>query len=489
MVKPFYAKSTFLFSNINDNGNGNGNGNPIENESIEERQQRMNLVRQLQESFYMDETISIAKPNLDSTIMYDVPLWRTQWTELPGYQNVLNVHVPHYTNMFQKIIRSSNHEPNESGDVDHDGNKNINKKNAKKFYFGHLYLPGGSDNLDNPAYQLEDYDINSDYSSNNRRSDKDKVATIGVLMQITSHKELEDGRLILIVQALERFRVHTVKRQHSPYSIADIEIIPDKELISVYNPRSNSDIDDCDDAIERDLEEAAKNNAVAQAFELHGFEFEPVNPNYENGKIEVSPIVNYNKRIPKKKEAEEEEGDFHNEDDIHQVLTLEYSVWIKIDEMLDLLQSFVDPNKNNPMPIPTQIIGLLPTNPIKAWPDNFQLEKYAIQLEENKAFVGTYTQSEFVRVDHHHPVTAGTTQQKEVKKQESKLHEQKYSSLRRAQRLSFVLWALSDTILPDQNNDDSFSRQRLLELDSIEKRLDAGLRKLQLICIMIRNIF
>ena len=69
--------------------------------------------------------------------MYDVPLWRTQWTELPGYQNVfmLNVHVTQYTNMYQQIILSSNYEPNQSSGVDDDGNKNINKKKEKIFNF------------------------------------------------------------------------------------------------------------------------------------------------------------------------------------------------------------------------------------------------------------------------------------------------------------------------------------------------------------------
>ena len=92
-----------------------------------------------------------------------------------------------------------------------------------------MYLPGGSDNLDNPAYQSEDYDdISGDseyYFSDNRSSGKDKVAPIGVLMQITSHKEFKRWEIgchctgIGTPQTSEC--IHTVKRY---YSIADIEI-------------------------------------------------------------------------------------------------------------------------------------------------------------------------------------------------------------------------------------------------------------------------
>lgn len=395
--------------------------NPIEEESEEEREQRMNLVRQLQKSFYQDEIEATKPPQKGSTIMEDVPLWRTQWSELPGYQNVLNVHVPHYTNMFQKILRSD----------------------AKTKYFGHLYLPGGSENLDNPDYKLEE---------------NTKASLTGVLMKITSHKELEDGRLVLVVQALEKFQVVEAKRHHSPYSIATIEITPDRELVHAQSCIKLDGVDAGDNA---DVDAAA----VAQAFDLHEFEFQPVTPVNEQGEATVSPLVNYaidfkgnnNNNIVASKTTIEDA-----------VSELEYKVWVNIDEMIHLLQSFVDPKKVKPIPIPTQILGLLPTNPIHPWPTQFCLEEYAIKLEEEKAYIGTYSKSEFVRVDNHHGI--------------------QYPPLRRAQRLSFVLWALTDTIaLPDTTHAD-FSRQKLIELNSIEKRLDAGLRKLQVICFMIRNV-
>ena len=315
--------------------------------------------------------------------------------------------------MFQKILRSG----------------------AKNKYFGHLYLPGGSENLDNPEYKLEE---------------NTKAPLIGALMKITSHRELEDGRLILIVQALEKFRVVEAKRHHSPYSIATIEIMPDKELVHAQS------------CIGFDM-----SDAVTQAFDLHEFEFQPVlqEDQTEEG---VSPLVNYD--IDFKGNNGKHNGKSNDSNNIISppISELEYKVWVHIDEMIHLLQSLVDPMKTRPIPIPTQILGLLPTNPIHPWPEQFCLEKYALKLEKEKAQIGTFSKSEFVRVDNHQGI--------------------QYPPLRRAQRLSFVLWALTDTIaVPDTTHPD-FSRQKLIELNSIEKRLDAGLRKLQVICFMIRNV-
>jgi len=128
--------------------------NPNDNETPEERQARMDLVRKIQATFYApssskeetdDGVLGTAvaasdgensrwlqtDPN-DPTIMYNVPVWRVQWTELIGYQNVLNVHVPHYTHMFRTLLL----------------------QHPKPWYFGHVFLPGGSDYLGSPDYFL-----------------------------------------------------------------------------------------------------------------------------------------------------------------------------------------------------------------------------------------------------------------------------------------------------------------------------------------------
>lgn len=217
-----------------------------EDESAEDREARMDMVRQLQKSFYQNEDV-ILPPERGSTIIKDLPLWRVQWTELPGFQNVLNVHVAHYTNMFQKVIFSDT--------------------NPK--YFGHIYLPGGSDNLDNPEYKLEE---------------GTKASMVGVLMQIADYKQLNDGRLVLIVQAVEKFRIVEAQRHHSPYAIATVEILPDEEFIESFDDGPA----DGDNHIK----------AVESAFQLHPYEVRPITiadcaMEGETQGISVSPLSNF----------------------------------------------------------------------------------------------------------------------------------------------------------------------------------------------------
>ena len=57
----------------------------------------------------------------DAFVLNDLPLWRVQWVALPGWNQQLHVHVPHYVDMLNNI--------GEGG------------------LFGHLLLPGGSENL------------------------------------------------------------------------------------------------------------------------------------------------------------------------------------------------------------------------------------------------------------------------------------------------------------------------------------------------------
>ena len=225
----------------------------MDDESTEDRENRMNIVRQLQKSFYQNENV-IVPPKKGSRIMKELPLWRVQWTELPGYQNVLNVHVPHYTNMFQKILFSDT--------------------NPK--YFGHIYLPGGSENLDNPDYKLEE---------------GTKSSLVGVLMHISDYKQLDDGRLVMIAQAVEKFKIIEAHRHHSPYAIATVEIVPDEEFIESF------DNDDNDSLADETKDPHAL--AVESSFQLHSYEIKPVSledcaVEGEAQIISVSPLSNFN---------------------------------------------------------------------------------------------------------------------------------------------------------------------------------------------------
>lgn len=376
----------------------------------------MDLVRQLQKTFYQNEDV-ILPPSQGSTIIQDLPLWRVQWTELPGFQNVLNVHVPHYTNMFQKILYSDS--------------------NPK--YFGQVYLPGGSDNLDNPEYRLEE---------------GSKSTLIGVLMQIADYKQLEDGRFVMIVQSLERFRVIDVKRHHSPYAVATVEILPDTELIEAFE-------DDGFDEI------VAHVKAVEDAFRFHPYEVRVLTMEESTGDddtLSVSELSNYD-ALCKLEETNEESPASPAIDVNDLVFDEERKVWLRLDAMIKLLQKLMDPKNKEAVQVPTQILGLLPLEPNVPWPEEFALEKIAIKLEIENILVGTFSKSPFVRVD----------------------NMEGYSPLRRAQRLSHVIWILSDTVMA-LIDEDTMTRQDILEIESTEERLETAAKKLDLICNIISEL-
>jgi hypothetical protein len=160
------------------------NRDDLKDETRQERVDRMKLVRQIQQAFYQDDEMDnhLVETHTDDDWLHNVPMFRVQWTELPGFQNMLNIHVPHYTHMFRRII-----------------------KGPKPWRFGHLYLPDGSENLNNPTYKLD--------------PGNPRAATIGTLMQISDVIEDEDGRFGMIVQAIDPFEV-VEATQHVPYAMA-----------------------------------------------------------------------------------------------------------------------------------------------------------------------------------------------------------------------------------------------------------------------------
>ena len=60
-------------------------------------------IKKLNDMFYGSTTDADADDA--SNPLSDLPLWRVQWNALPGERQVYNVHVPHYTALFEKLVR------------------------------------------------------------------------------------------------------------------------------------------------------------------------------------------------------------------------------------------------------------------------------------------------------------------------------------------------------------------------------------------------
>ena len=151
-------------------------------------------------------------PRLRGDIIEDLPLWRVQWPMLPGLNEVLNVHVPHYTHMFSQL--------QEAATADAPAR------------FGHLLLPGGSASLSDPKYALEA---------------GTEAPMIGVLMQVLDVQKSSDGRLQVVAAGLCRFEVLR-GTQTLPYSRADVRLLPDQDEVAMYG---NDGLDASRDAARR----------------------------------------------------------------------------------------------------------------------------------------------------------------------------------------------------------------------------------------------
>jgi len=143
-----------------------------------------------------------------------LPLWRVEWVVLPCQQCVLHVHAPHYAHMFEELF--AQHQP------------------GTPLLFGHLYLPGGSRSLGDPAYRLNpdaraghlvqlDGALADEAGATAAAAGDDAEAaaqqqqqqqqqqagapTVGTLMEITRAVRMLDGKLMLLATAVGRFKV------------------------------------------------------------------------------------------------------------------------------------------------------------------------------------------------------------------------------------------------------------------------------------------
>lgn len=455
--------------------------NPNDNETPEERRKRMDLVRQIQANFYQDENQDdeekwVQTDPSDPAILYNLPLWRVQWIELPGYQNVLNVHVPHYTHMFQKLLRQ-----------------------GSQPLFGHVYLEEGSKNLGNPDFFLPESEPLDDDSMPDKEETirVSRVTQIGTLMQITDYVEQEDGTLTLIVQGISPIKILAASQQ-IPYAVASkVQIMPDKELyntplqdlvkdVATNHEESTAYLSACKSMI-------AEESKLLRDVEYHRTTFGRQDDSDRLSLEGVSPLSNVNGsvvvdfneiKIQKRDcfqtrlahEAEISGNDAlllasttmvpTDDNDATTYLTDGYSVthyernvWIQLDRLIQLLEK-VQPGLR--IPVPSQLLGLLPID--VEWPSGFRLEEYAEKLDE--ARVGTFSKSPFVRLSRTYP---------------------EYSPMRRAGRLSYAVWLLLDSIAIGGEKDVD-RKQELLETQGICERLQKAIAQLSAVNFAIQNM-
>ncbi|OEU08648.1 hypothetical protein FRACYDRAFT_249544 [Fragilariopsis cylindrus CCMP1102] len=309
-------------SNENEKNIENNKGGSGEEESEEDFQRRMAIVRSLQMSFYGSSAIkptTEAETNDDDNTAADInkendnivdvdglpeyniengsierlSLFRAAWHELPGRSNVLIIRDPVYTNMFERMFYT------------HTYSNSDHKNKSPWMMFGHLYMPKDffGDKTKYPLrsnndtkYKLStwnetNYNKRSTVSSDSAAAALSSTAVLGTLMYVRDYRRLKDGRILVLVHASERFVIDSI-HQEIPYSIVDVKLLPDiEELhheagqvgVGLSSSKDNSNDDDEQLLLDRIINEdeslqvgPARNKAIQESIQkYHGYECNP----------------------------------------------------------------------------------------------------------------------------------------------------------------------------------------------------------------------
>jgi len=214
----------------------------------------MSVVRKLQDSYYktaaprppcrfafLDEDRAVNKNNSnksDAADIVNLPILTWPWHEVPGRSNVLHVHEGTYTHMLETILRS----------------------NPPVWYFGHVYRHGKERQLQtwSEISLLQDLHDEHDEEAgtedyNDMELKRSNNVVMGTLCRITDYRRMNDGRLLVLTQAVERFVVEEVT-QRVPFSVANVQLLPD---------------------IEEEEAAATRHSALLESFQKwHRYEFE-----------------------------------------------------------------------------------------------------------------------------------------------------------------------------------------------------------------------
>lgn len=357
----------------------------------------------------------------------------------------------------------------------------------RPWYFGHVYDEDG-------AVRLGQFTKDDD--------DEEDDPRIGTLMQISDYQlDEDDGNLRIGVQALGRFCM--VGNVLGSCRSAAVELLPDAELVEAHFHQATQVAANYDFAFNQNARGAACAGAVAEAAEWHARELEPVS--LEQGRVDTVAKLNPNVDVPMTNSTvadamenylSQSPGDMyegecilnfnddvnnhgeHDDDRIFfdQTLVLERDVWIKLDLLSQRIRQ-LDPKSNTKMPIPSQILALLPKQPPQPWPQEFSLAHYNQQMKNLYSLVKR-KKSKLL-------LGSGSLDAMEIASG--------YPVLRRSGRLSYMVWVLLEDLLAEHC--DLFTKEKMilsaqdiLEMTSISQRLYAAKRKLEEINCVLEEV-
>eukprot|EP00747_Dinoflagellata_sp_TGD_P178782 gnl/TRDRNA2_/TRDRNA2_28383_c0_seq1.p1 gnl/TRDRNA2_/TRDRNA2_28383_c0~~gnl/TRDRNA2_/TRDRNA2_28383_c0_seq1.p1 ORF type:complete len:613 (+),score=101.51 gnl/TRDRNA2_/TRDRNA2_28383_c0_seq1:158-1996(+) len=415
-------------------------------------------------------------------LLLDLPLCRFSWCILPHHQVTLNIWQPQYTLMFSKLLA----EPG-------------------PHYYLHVLLPGGAESLGQPGYELVP---------------GSQASLVGTLMRVVYAKQQPDGRLALVVQGLAR-GVVLRSTQDLPYSRGDVQILPESEALlagacaverylegqlragsadSASNPNSSVSVPDL---VKRRMVTAA---VVAETESFFPYEatqlsmdaggnIAPLNQFNESSIESVSSVADTMENafretmIPVSEELNKlyngslvmetlqvavtaaknfaTSGALHSDEEALETLgMLEVQVWLELDDLLKILTEAAKEVRGS-IPIPSQVLGLLPPAPQPAgWPENFELNIIVEQLDiRHRNLTATANAS---------PPAAGTTRAISYVPVDPR-----YPLRKRAERLSWVIWAIIGTQKIGVNAFGGSPYQEVLEAEGTADRLRLALRKMR----------
>ncbi|CAJ1943273.1 unnamed protein product [Cylindrotheca closterium] len=503
-------------------------------------QTRMYLVRKLQHLYYQNETTGLADHD-HFGIYQNMPILRSTRVELPGFQSLWNITDPLEIHMFLKVCNSeSNHYFGHLHMADEYSSKEIRDFTSSPGMTTFTDQPNGQEEEQSQAEKTkaaeeafrahlkkqQEYDF---YSRNRYK--------IGTLMQVSDcHQDETTGHLLVLVQALARFVVvegsmeqwnwlsldqfqqqplskeEIILRSHGykpTVQRASVELLPDEEFVQYFTQKAKETADNFDFSLNRDVQGAACAGAIAEASEWRFVEFEPKRIPMPGQLLDpvasmMSQLASVQVQQKVKSTMEEylsqpplemhhgecslystnddgssmieEDHDYHYKDDSsndntavmasllaqQHVLDVERRVWLELDKLVKNLR-LLNPRSNTQIPVPNQVLSLIPT--FSDWPEDFGLALYVRQL---------------VRA---HGVLA---RNKYKFSNGFQLVPPDYPPLRRARRLSYILW----NVFLEQDTMDvpSGEMQRVLEVHSIASRLEAGLLQLQTINRILQTL-